>query len=220
MEPLKLITIATLLSTIFVLQACGKKNRPDDVPVDQPKLEEPENDKELRLRGYQEMSTLVESSIAKTTNDFSFQRYIGGEIDFFAGAVGLAPLMGYYSADPANPGWKNITANTISTATYLVAFDALALDIAAYCKERSPELHKITLSDAAIDLMMRYCDNPNLSDDEFKQIWAMLTANMPPASEFPSWLANLKTVSAAPTAERFETMVTTALSSPWLVFKN
>lgn len=219
----KLITIATLLTTIFVLQSCGRKHHDDD-PADpsgdQTALKDPDNDKELRLRGYVELSSLVETSLLKTEGEFSFQKYLGGEINFFAGPIGLTPVLGYYSADPASPGWKNVTANTISIATHLVAFDELATDIAKYCENTDAKEHKAILKDSFKEIAVRYCTSPQLSEGEFKEIWHGLTAYLVPETEFQPWLENLRTAEGKPYQERFQIMVTTAMTSPWLIFKN
>ena len=218
----KLITLATLITTIFALQSCGKKHHDDDEAVspEPAKLQEPENDKELRLRGYVELSSVVESSVTTTSDQFSFQSYLGGEVNPFFGPMGLIPLMGYYSADPANPGWKNVSANTISTATYLVAFDSLALDIVKFCEQDHPSKQHAEFKDSFKTVITHYCTTPELSDTEFQEIWQGLTANLVPTSEFKPWMENLKTVASQPYADRFEVMVTTAMANPWLVFKN
>lgn len=223
----KLITIATILTTIVVLQACGKKHR-DDEPAPalelakEPEIKDPENDKELRLRGYVELSSIVESSILKTNGEssFSFQQLLGGEVNFFAGPIGLTPLMGYYSADPAAPGWKNVTPNTVSSAVYLLAFDELALDLAKYCDDPRDIGHTAIPNDNFKSLILTYCTNPQLPVNDMKSIWLGLTADLVPQSEFEPWLANLKQTESLPAKDRMEIMVTTAMASPWFIFKN
>lgn len=220
----KLITLATLITTIFALQSCGKKHHDDEAtptPAPEPvPLQEPENDKELRLRGYVELSSLTAASLTTNNQDFSFQSYLGGEVHPILGPMGLVPLMGYYSADPANPGWKNVSANTISTATYLIAFDSLALDLAKFCDPESSSKQQIEFKDSFKTVMTRYCTTPDLSESDFQEIWQGLTASLVPISEFKPWMENLKAVASQPYADRFEVMVTTAMASPWLVFKN
>ena len=208
----KLITIATLLTTIFALQSCGKKHHDDDEPqpLEPAKVQEPENDKELRLRGYVELSSVVETSLTKTNDQFSFRSYLGGEVNPFLGPMGLLPLMGYYSADPSNPGWKNVSANTISTATYLVAFDSLALDIAKLCDPEHSSKQHAEFKDSFKTIIAHYCTTPDLSESEFREVWQGLTANLVPTSEFKPWMENLKTVSTQAYSERIEVMVTTA----------
>lgn len=221
MMTFKLIALATLLSTIFALQACGKRDHDDETVVPEPvQLQEPENDKELRLRGYVELSSVVAASLTNENRDFSFQSYLGGEINPFLGPMGLVPLMGYYSSDPANPGWKNVSANTISTATYLVAFDSLALDLAKFCDPEHSSKQHAEFKDTFKTVVTRYCTSPDLSESDYQEIWQGLTAGLVPASEFKPWMENLKTVASQPAADRFEVMVTTAMASPWLVFKN
>lgn len=219
----KLITIATLLTTIFVLQSCGKKQRDDDAPAlelaKDSGRQDPENDKELRLRGYVELSSIVESAALKTRGEFSFQQLLGGRIGFF-GPVGLTPIMGYYSAEPAAAGWKNVSPNTISSAVHLLAFDELALDLAKYCDEPSDDGHKAIPSDKFKDLLLAYCVNPQLPASDMKSIWQALTADLVPQSEFEPWLVNLKQTDNLPAKDRIEVMLTTAMTSPWFIFKN
>ncbi len=53
-----------------------------------------------------------------------------------------------------------------------------------------------------------------------KSIWQALTADLVPQSEFEPWLVNLKQTNNLPAKDRIEVMLTTAMTSPWFIFKN
>lgn len=195
--------------------SCGPRYHDDDPPPEPSpdvKLDETLNDKELRFRGYVELSSLIETSILTTKGEFSLATYLGS----------LTELIGFYSPTPANPGWRNVSANTISTATHFLAFDELALDLANECDNPSSSqahLHE-RLKPTFQALLVKYCTDPHMTGDEYRQLWAFLTAGAVPASELTNWQAEMQKVEELSVKDRFEFLVTSAMTSPWFIFKN
>lgn len=206
-------TTVILALTVALLATCGRKHRDDDEPPPvqaEPALEDPANDKELRLRGHVELSTIVETSMLSTKGMFSFEDYL----------TSLTPLMGSYAATPVHPGWRNVTANTITTATHLLAFDELALDLYGICDNPDDAKRTAKLKPRLKTLMIKYCTTPSLTDGEYAEIWAYLTAGLVPASELQPWREEMQSIENLTAKERFEMLVTAAMASPWFIFKN
>lgn len=195
--------------------ACGPKHHDDDdggeIPTEV-KLEESVNDKELRFRGSVELSTLIESAILTTKGEFFLSSYLGS----------LTELIGFYSSTPANPGWRNVSANTISTATHFLAFDELALDLAKECESlegSSSQIHG-RLKPEFSTILRKYCLDSHLTMDEYKQVWTFLTGGVVPTSEWQGWREEMQKAEDLPVKERFELLVSSAMTSPWFIFKD
>ena len=215
LKPNKMKCILAGVVTAALVGSCGPKHHDDDdapAPSPEIKLDDAANDKELRLRGFAELSSLVESAILTTKGEFSLSTYLGS----------LTDLLGFYSANPANPGWRNVSANTISTATHFLAFDELALDLANECDTPDASrahLHSI-LKPEFQAVLLKYCTDPHLSVDEYNQLWTFLSGGVVPTAELQAWREELQKAEDRPVKERFELLVTMAMTSPWFIFKN
>lgn len=202
-----------LFSTaLLLLSTCGRKHSDDESNTPPPaenELADPLNDKELRLRGYVELASIVESSMMTTRGQFTFESYLNR----------LTELLGVYSATPANPGWRNVSANTVSTATHILAFDELALDLSSYCSDGlSPVAARV--KPELETLLIQYCSEPHLTDAEYKKLWRFATADLVPETEFQPWLDEMRSNASEPAPARFEMLFTTSMTSPWFIFKN
>ncbi|MCX6124885.1 MAG: hypothetical protein NTV34_09080 [Proteobacteria bacterium] len=226
--------IGTLLLTLTVF-GCGRWQRkasdesnsedPNLVnsPEEKPIEADPLNDRGLRLRGYQELSQVMERSMLKTDDQFSLSYYVGGGVYPFVGPVGVAPLMGYYNSDPINSGWRNVSPNTASVSVYLIALTDFAKDVSRVCSSSDPELSNLpevaSPSAEFANLVKSYCtQGDKMAEGELFKLWKLLNAGLVPNSEFPFWTADLRTQSGESLQRRLEFLIVSAVLSPEVLF--
>lgn len=186
-------------------------------------LSQPTNDRSVRLRGYQELSKLIEDKMLTTSGQFSLDSYVGGGV-IQGFTFGIAPLLGYYNSDPLNSGWRNVSANTASASAYLLALTAFATDLFRVC-ETAPlaEVDVPAVASAAPEVasqLKQFCSERLEMDDlELRKLWHVLTAGMVPEDEYEYWKEDLKGMANQNLQDQFEFMVVTAVMSPQVLFR-
>jgi hypothetical protein len=205
------------------LVSCGHKRHHDSAatpPTPPTPIPEPVIDGEVRLRGYSELSKLIERSMMSSNDTFSLAGYVGGGIDEFPGPIGLAPLMGYYNPDPVNPGWQNSSANTLSSAVYMLAFHDFSDDLSQTCGETSAlEVKQVVPNERFSTLIKAYCaQGTSMASGDLRELWGFMTAHLAPDEDYDLWRQDLIDVNELPVKERLDFLVTASLSSPWLMF--
>lgn len=216
----------TYICTAFLVAlvtSCGQKKETGEAPLAPPSLphEEPAvvdtTDSESRLRGYVEISQIIEASITQADGDFSIASYVGGTA---YGDPGLALLMGYYDNNPVAPGWRNASANTMNLAVYMMAADALGRDIALRCVS-DDEQSGINLKPEIEEYLADVCRNKtSASEETMRALWSAFTGRLVPESEFQPWLEAVKAQSSSPIGDLLAFMTTTTMLSPFYVFQN
>jgi hypothetical protein len=233
-----------MISISIILFACGRGRKNKDT-TDEPllPLTEPtppstsppqppsndsgkptvENDRPLRLRGYDEYSLILENSLIDTYGAFSLSIYLGGIEDLEV--IGeLGKLMGFYSSEPLNSGWKNVSPNTVSTSIYLMAVTKFANHLAYvacsdYGISETSSIIPIQPKSSVVQLIRNYCQNgSNTSVEVLGQIWDRFTTGLSTEAEKVLWIADIKAVADRSLSERLEFMMTTAMLTPELIF--
>ena len=226
MNTSRIVSLTCIVLSASITVSCGRHHHDDDAaptappkPTPPPALtyDQPTADQEVRMRGYQEWSSLVSANLLEDQPGFTIAQYLGG--DSYGYDLGLAPLVGYFDNNPVAPGWRNASPNTMSSAVMVIAFDGLGRDLAQVC-EATPNT-ELKLRDDAQVVIKSICDHgANASDDELKAFWQLMTGGIVPAEEFAPWLADVKATTAAlDNGARFSYLVTTALAVPSFIFK-
>ncbi|MCX6124461.1 MAG: hypothetical protein NTV34_06885 [Proteobacteria bacterium] len=236
----KNIGLAAIVLVVSVCTSCGRFRKSSDsddanqggsplappvetAPVPAVTEFEPKNDQNIRLRGYQELSRLIENAMLTNVGTFSLEYYVGGGVISFFGPYGMAPLMGYYNSDPLNPGWRNVSPNTASTSVYLLAVSDFAKDLSRVCLQEGSfdvkAIHVAEPTPALSEHLRTYCrDGMSMKDQDLHKLWQVLTAGLVPDFEFDFWRADLLGVNDAPLPDRVESLVVTAIMSPQVLF--
>jgi hypothetical protein len=216
-----------LLMTLTL--SCGKKSNDDDAPPppvtppsDDPKpkvpdkfdFEPPVTDAEVRLRGFQELSSIVASNLLQDQSTFSLAHYLDES------NIGLVTLLGYYESNPVDPGWRNVNSNSMNATVALMAFESLGKDLAQVCSP-GPSKGIQFRSDVVSHVQVICAHGAKSSDDELKLIWSDLSGGLLPESEFAPWLVGVRDSSQSWEAgERFSFMTSTVFGHPVILFKN
>lgn len=217
----RMMSISICVLVFTWTAACGAKKSDDSeaAPSAEARPEEEQSDRETRLRGYAELSKMMETSLMVPTEKFSLSSYVGGGF-VESQAYGLAPLMGYFKGDPVHPEWVNTTPNTVTTAVYLLAFSDLARDLLQVCDQSAVVENPVAQPNESFKkLLVNYCNHGTKMDDiELLTLWSKVTLGLAPKSDFAKWRDDLALVDDLPAAERLEYLMSTSLSSPWVLF--